>query len=253
MLKFAYLNLKDHPRGNIILLELLNNNFIPAIIIEENSSLAQKNKNAITSAVANFNFPQTKEMAAKHNIKVLEVDNHNDENCILELAKLNLDLIILGDTRVMKSGIINSARLGVINSHPGYLPDVRGNNPYIWALANNLPQGCSVHFIDENIDTGDLILREKIDLKTCPTYPDLLQTINSLCAKLMVEATKQISENTCVRIPQSQLEKSGDKVRTPTFLAAPSDVKITAIQKLEGGQIEGDQKLEGASSKRFQR
>lgn len=234
-MKFAYLNLKDHPRGNVILQHLIKGGFTPSIIIEENSSLAKKNRDGIISTFKNSseNFLLTKDAIADQNIFLSEVKNHNDRSCEDLLKKFDLDLIVLGDTRIIKKNIMVIPKIGTLNSHPGYLPDVKGNNPYIWAIINNLPQGCSIHFIDDNVDTGDVLLREMIDQKTCKSYVDLLQKINYLCADLMMKAVSQIADKTYVRTPQSKLKFVKKDHVDQEFYAASPEVKEMAIHKLE--------------------
>ena len=234
-MNFAYLNLQDHPRGNVILQHLIKNKFIPLAIIEENSPLAIKNKNSVTSVFKNSSekFPLTQDLALANNIPVFQVENHNDERCENLLRELKLDLIVLGDTRIIKKNIMNIPKIGIVNSHPGYLPDVRGNNPYIWAIVNDLPQGCSVHFIDENVDTGDLLSRELIDIKTCISYPDLLSRINNLCAKLMLDVLQKISNKTYTAQPQSTIKFIKENHVDREFFAASSEIKKAAIYKIE--------------------
>lgn len=232
-MRFGYLNLKNHPRGNIILQNLLSSGLIPSIIIEEDSTLAAKNYNSIASYFDKNTFANTSDIIRNYNIPLIEVKNHNDLDCENILKEQKLDLIVLGDTRIIKNNIMSLPEIGIINSHPGYLPDVRGNNPYIWALIHDLPQGCSVHFIDENIDTGDLILREEIEIKNFKSYPALLNKINDLCAKLIVEAVRKINTGDYQRIPQSMIKPVNPKHQIREFLAASDDIKKQAIKKLE--------------------
>ncbi len=208
-MNFAYLNLKNHPRGNVILRELVQQGFVPSIIIEEDSVLAQKsiaNFATIKNLPTDFFPTSAQDIIANFNIPLAHVANHNDENCENLLKRFAPDLIVLGDVRIIKKNIRDIPTIGTINSHPGYLPDVRGNNPYIWAIIHDLPQGCSIHFIDENIDTGDILLREEIPAKTYKSYPDLLQKINNLCAELMVKALRQIVAKEHNPLNQTTLE-----------------------------------------------
>jgi methionyl-tRNA formyltransferase len=234
-MNFAYLNLQDHPRGNIIMRHLVQNGFIPSIIIEEKSSLAVKNRNSLLSAFINYEevIPSTKNIIADLNIPLVQVANHNDDECEKLLKNFDLDLVVLGDTRVIKKNIMNIPKLGIINSHPGYLPDVKGNNPYIWALIKDLPQGCSIHFIDETVDTGDILLRREIKLDGCRSYANLLNTINYLCADLMLEAVKQIKDYTFTRTPQIKLSFVKKDHVDCEFYAASKEIKEEAIRKLE--------------------
>jgi methionyl-tRNA formyltransferase len=234
-MKFAYLNLQEHPRGNVILQRLIKNNLIPSLIIEERSSLAEKNRNSVLSAFENTDvvFPSTKELIKNYNIPLFVVDNHNNNECQKLLDKGGLDLIVLGDTRIIKDNIRKIPKIGIVNSHPGYLPDVKGNNPYIWAIIHDLPQGCSIHFIDENVDTGDVILRQKINMESCDSYQQLLQIINDLCADLMVRAVQQIGNGTVFRTSQSALEFENIHHVDREFFVASYEDKKFALQKLK--------------------
>lgn len=235
-MNFAYLNLQDHPRGNVILQHLINNGFIPSIVIEESSSLASKSRNSIISSFNNNleSFPLTKNILSNFKVPLVHVKNHNDEKCEELLKKFDLDLIVLGDTRIIKENIRSIPKIGTVNSHPGYLPDVKGNNPCIWAIIHDLPQGCSIHFIDENVDTGDVLMREMIDLKTCESYIDLLNKINYLCADLMLKTLQQIKNGTHIRTPQSQLKFTKENHVDREFYAATAEIKEAALRKLKG-------------------
>ena len=234
-MKFAYLNLKDHPRGNVILQHLIESGLTPTIIIEEDSSLSVKNRNSIIFTFKNSseNFPLTQDVIANHDILLARVENHNDKQCEELLKRFDLDFILLGDTRVIRKNIMCIPKKGIINAHPGYLPDVKGNNPYIWAIINDLPQGCSIHFIDENVDTGDVLLREIIPPETYKSYTDLLRKINHLCADLMTKAVKQIINRNYARIPQSKLKFIKTNHIDQEFYVAPLAIKEAAISKLE--------------------
>ena len=63
---------------------------------------------------------------------------------------------------ILDKKIINKFNTGVVNFHPSYLPFGRGKDPYFWSIVNDEPFGISCHFIDENIDCGDLIIQKKI-------------------------------------------------------------------------------------------
>ncbi|MEO0443648.1 MAG: formyltransferase family protein [Pseudomonadota bacterium] len=229
-MKIAYLNLKSHPRGNHMLHALALTKYCPQLLIEEDSALAQKSYQTLTSELIKAKknaVPTTQEIIAHKNIEYLSVKNHNDTQAENALKAFMPDLIVLGDTRIIKPHIIRLAPMGIVNVHPGYLPDVRGNNPYIWSIIHNLPSGCSVHFIDEHIDTGPLLLRQKLDPGSYSSYAHFLFAINALCGQLVAEAVQRIAENTIEAIPQSQLKIEG-QVEFSTFTAAPLAIKNKA-------------------------
>jgi folate-dependent phosphoribosylglycinamide formyltransferase PurN/quercetin dioxygenase-like cupin family protein len=235
-LKFAFLNLKGQPRGNYMLNCLIKAGFKPAIVIEENSTLAEKGHDNLTRELKKLGPavplpPSLAEIIKGSDIRRFEVANHNNEQCEKILGTLKPDLVVLGDTRIIGSHIIQIPEIGVVNVHPGYLPDVKGNNPYVWAIIHDLPQGCTVHFIDENIDTGPIILRQKINVHTIDSYPHLLAEINHVCGELLQEALYYIRAGMRQGIPQQHFPRETPELGTFSF--APPETKATAIRKLE--------------------
>lgn len=235
-LKFAYLNLKEQPRGNYMLDCLVRAGLEPGVVIEENSSLARKGRDSLTSELQKIAPevplpPPLADIIGSRNIPRLEVANHNDGRCEEILKDLQPDLIVLGDTRIIQPHIINIPTIGIVNIHPGYLPDVRGNNPYIWSIIHDLPQGCTVHFIDPEIDTGPIILRRRIEPEEEWSYPFLLSEINRICGDLLVEALHYIRGGMVQGIPQESFPVAVGEPRY--FELASPEIKATAIAKLE--------------------
>ena len=236
--RFAYLNLRENPRGNAMLQRIIEAGHQPIMVIEEKSKLAKKNAVSLTKELKQL-LPEIslsarmQEIVRLNNIEYAEVANHNDEHSEEILRSLSLDLIVLGDTRVIRPNILQIPKIGIINIHPGYLPDVRGNNPYVWALVHDLPQGCSVHFIDEDIDTGPIILRKKIHLKRGSTYPQLLFQINQLCGALLAKALNQLAMGKIKYKAQEDFKMLTDFY--PTFKSASVEVKNKAKKKLSEG------------------
>lgn len=214
---------------------LIGAGLLPAAIVEERSSLAAKGRASLTKELARLAptvpLPRSlAEIVAADPIRCEEVANHNDAHCIAILEEIQPELIVLGDTRIITPPVINLPPLGVVNVHPGYLPLVRGNNPYVWALLHDLPQGVSVHFIDEGIDTGPILVRRELEVAEGISYPQLLKEINVLCGDLLIEAMYCIL-NGQVGVPQSSFPEAREAM--PTFRAATEQVKAAALLKLK--------------------
>ena len=93
--------------------------------------------------------------------------------------------------------LINSCR-GIINIHPGILPNYAGCNCVEWALLNNDPVGITAHFMDKNYDSGPIISKKHINLSLCKTYEDIrikvyLETIKMMRYILMQILKKNIN------------------------------------------------------------
>ncbi len=78
----------------------------------------------------------------------------------------NIDIVIsFLFWKIIKKPLINFAKIGCINLHPAPLPDFRGFSPYSFAIYNNSPTwGVTAHFVDEKIDTGDIIKVNKFPI-----------------------------------------------------------------------------------------
>ena len=87
------------------------------------------------------------------------VNSINSVDTIKLLQQLKPDLIIVNGTRIISKKVLNSVNCKFINTHSGITPKYRGVHGMYWALANNdlANSGVTVHFVDEGIDTGNII------------------------------------------------------------------------------------------------
>ena len=93
--------------------------------------------------------------------------------------------------RILNKNVIDCFSNGIINFHPGVLPENRGLDNLKWAIYNNLPQGVTTHFIDENIDVGYEIYKELLEVDVSDTLFD----INSKLFDLQMEQLNKLIEN----------------------------------------------------------
>src|SRR5690606_29367783 len=102
-----------------------------------------------------------KEYALKQNIKVLQPVNLKDKSFIDELRSLNANLQIVVAFRMLPEIVWNMPEFGTFNLHASLLPNYRGAAPINWAIINGETKtGVTTFFIDEKIDTGEIILQE---------------------------------------------------------------------------------------------
>jgi folate-dependent phosphoribosylglycinamide formyltransferase PurN len=224
--------LEGHPRGNYALLQLLKAGFRPELVIEESSALAKKNRDTLLRDIGDSPLcPSTETVLRGSDVRRILVANHNDAECKKAISSLEPELTILGDTRILHPQIFGIAGIGTVNIHPGYLPVVRGNTPYLWAVYHDLPQGCTAHYVDEGIDTGSILVRNFLSVSRVRSYRELLVAIQRCCAETAVEALTEHVEGRVASIPQDKMkwEEQGFQ----TFRLAPRSVKAAAIAKIE--------------------
>ena len=230
---FAYLLLKEHPYGREMLRQILSEGFIPTIIISEDSAIADEEREKFLKRIEGNPIAPTIESQladlSGQGIEVphLEVAIHNSEQVMPHIADLPLDLIVFGGTRIIRGEILDHPKDGVVNSHPGLLPDCRGSASPAWSVYHDIPIGSSTHFCDNGIDTGDLLLRREVPVKRGMTYEDLCYETLVLAGVLMKEALMGYEEGRWdeMRHPQGESEH-------PTFRNAPEDVLQVVYEKL---------------------
>lgn len=109
----------------------------------------------------------------------------NSQYFIDKIKDQAIDIVLLlWFPTIVKSECIQAAKIGFINLHPSLLPYNRGKHPYYWSIVDNTPAGVSLHFIDKNIDEGDILVQEEIEVPITMTadqlYEKSLNTIENL-------------------------------------------------------------------------
>ncbi|MFP6749649.1 MAG: formyltransferase family protein [Alphaproteobacteria bacterium] len=100
------------------------------------------------------------ELAKARGITLLTPGKVNAEDFVERISALRPELnISMSYNQILRRPIIDTAPLGFINCHAGKLPRYRGRNVINWALINNETEiGLTIHYVNEGIDTGDIIL-----------------------------------------------------------------------------------------------
>jgi len=139
-----------------------------------------------------------------------ETDVNSDEFYNL-VTPLNCDIFVsMSFNQIFKPRILNVPRLGTINCHAGMLPFYRGRNILNWALINGEKEfGITVHYVDEGIDTGDIILQRAFPITDDDDYRSLLEKAYSECAIILFDALKLIQDSKVFRIKQNIIHPTG--------------------------------------------
>ncbi len=137
---------------------------------------------------------------------LLQPENLSDEEFLSTLQSFKADLFVVVAYRKLPNKVWQMPPMGTINFHPSYLPDYRGAAPINWAIINGETQtGITIFFINENIDSGDIILQETIAINFDDTADTLSEKIIKRGVPLLIKAIKQIENNNITPIPQHQL------------------------------------------------
>jgi methionyl-tRNA formyltransferase len=141
---------------------------------------------------------------------IFEADDLSDPSVTKVISDLKPDLalsVLFGT--ILNSQFIGMFPLGVINIHPSYLPYNRGAYSNVWSIVDGTPAGTTIHFIDEGVDTGDIIAQTQI-----PVEP--FDTGKSLYEKLEVESLK-LFKKTWPKIESGNFERKKQTREGGTF------------------------------------
>jgi methionyl-tRNA formyltransferase len=230
---FAFLLLKEHPYGREMLKQILSEGFIPAVIISEDSAIGDEEREKFLKRIeGNPIAPTIEEQLLKLanagiDIPHIEVPIHNSDEVMPNITNLELDLIVFGGTRIIRGEILDHPKDGVINSHPGLLPECRGSASPAWSVFHDIPIGSSTHFCDNGIDTGQLLLRREVPVKRGMTYEDLCFETLVLAGVLMKEALIAYEAGLWGEMQRPQGESD-----YPTFRNATEEVLQVVYEKL---------------------
>jgi methionyl-tRNA formyltransferase len=174
---------------------------------------AKDNTIDIRFICARFNSPDPvlKECALEREIDWILEQNINSPSFIKRIGVYNCDLFVsMSFDQIFHRDIINLPPLKTINCHAGKLPFYRGRNILNWALINDEKEfGITVHYVNEGIDTGDIILQRCYSIADTDTYATLLKHAHKECASILYDAVKQIMGGTAEKIPQHTIHPVG--------------------------------------------
>ena len=146
------------------------------------------------------------EVADKYCISVFQPEKiKNDYERILEVKP---DIIITcAYGQIIPKVLLDLPRLGCINVHASLLPKLRGGAPLHHAIIDGLDKtGVTIMYMDEAMDTGDIISTVAYDIKSSDTTEDIHDTLRELGAKLLIETLPSIITGTNRRIKQNETE-----------------------------------------------
>lgn len=155
--------------------------------------------------------PVLKQWAEKLDVPFLPHENVNAKDFLDTVAAFNADIFVsMSFNQILRSDIINMPPRGFINCHAGALPFYRGRNPLNWALINGENEfGITVHYVDEGIDTGDIIHQQMFPISMEDDYGSLLKLAFSECANVLIKAVMLCRDNQVKAIKQETIHPVG--------------------------------------------
>lgn len=137
-------------------------------------------------------------LADRYSIPVLLLDKINSPESLAQLKEFGADLFVLcGYNKIIKKQVIDIPSLGTINLHGGKLPEYRGAAPINWQIINGeTTGGCSIIYVDEGIDTGDIISQEIYPIEAEDTHASILEKTLEIFPRLLLQVLEKIEKGT---------------------------------------------------------
>ncbi|MGD0583862.1 MAG: methionyl-tRNA formyltransferase [Bacteroidales bacterium] len=167
-----------------------------------------------------------REFAELSYLPVLQPEKLKDPEFIEALKGFKADIFVVVAFRMLPEAVWNMPPMGTINLHASLLPHYRGAAPINHVLINGeQTTGVTTFFINEQIDTGNLLLREEIPIFPYENAGDLHNRLMELGARLVIRTIEGLVKNTIIGIPQSQFLKPGETPK-PAPKIFPGDCVI---------------------------
>lgn len=155
-----------------------------------------------------LNESAVKKYALSKELNILQPKNLKNEDFHDKLKDLKADIQIVVAFRMLPKSVWQMPKLGTFNLHASLLPAYRGAAPIHWAIINGERKtGATTFFIDDKIDTGEIILKEEIAISDTETVGTLHDKLMYLGANLVAKTVDLIATGNVVTIKQPVLEE----------------------------------------------
>lgn len=146
-----------------------------------------------------------KEVAVKYNIPVFQPERlRRDREALNIIKELLPDLIVvIAFGQILPKEVLEIPRLGCINVHASLLPKLRGAAPINWSIINgDKKTGITTMMMDEGLDTGDMLLKEEVEINEDETAGELHDRLMEIGSNLLMDTLKALEEGKLVREKQ---------------------------------------------------
>lgn len=145
-----------------------------------------------------------KKRALKLGLPVIDVPDVKSDEFEKKLLELAPDLLVVVAFRILPSNILAVPKLGSVNLHASLLPRYRGAAPIHHAIIQGEKEtGCTVFFLDEKVDTGEIIGQVKTPIGPNETTGELYNRLKELGADLLMQSVQEIADGAVNRLPQN--------------------------------------------------
>ncbi len=161
----------------------------------------------------NMQQSAVKKVALDKGIKILQPEKLKSPEFLEELKSLQADVHVVVAFRMLPEVVWNMPPLGTINLHASLLPQYRGPAPINWAIINGEKEtGITTFKLQHQIDTGNILLQEKIMIGEDQTAGELHDRMKEIGADLLVKTLKGLAEGALNETTQSWSDGDGQTI-----------------------------------------
>ena len=166
--------------------ELIKNHNVLAVISQPDKPKG-RGKKLVNTPVRQFALDNGIE-------KIYQPEKIKDEEIIKQLESLNADLfVVVAYGQILSEKVLNIPKYGCINVHGSLLPKYRGAAPIQWSIINGEEKtGVTIMYMEKGLDSGDMILKEEIDIDKKETYKTLHDKMSIVGARALIKAIEFI-------------------------------------------------------------
>lgn len=157
-----------------------------------------------------------KQYAVANNLPLLQPVNLKDPKFVEELRSLEANLFVVIAFRMLPEVVWSMPELGTFNLHASLLPKYRGAAPINWAVINgDTETGVTTFFLKHEIDTGDIIRQERIEIAPTDNVGDVHDRLMMLGADLTIDTIDHIIAGDLKPIPQEEILQGAEPTPAP--------------------------------------
>lgn len=175
-----------------------------------------------------------KQYALQQGLQVLQPEKLKDETFLHELQQLQADLQVVVAFRMLPEVVWAMPPKGTFNLHASLLPQYRGAAPINWVLINGEKEtGVTTFFLSHEIDTGQIIFREKTPVSDDDNAETLHDRLMVMGAQLVLKTVDAITDNNVQPIPQQELLVNDTELKTAPKICKETcrvDWRKTAVE-----------------------
>lgn len=140
--------------------------------------------------------PPVKEFCERKNLEVLQPEDPNSREFVEKIKKLDTDLIVvIAYGHILKKDLLSIPKMGCLNIHASLLPALRGPAPIQWAILEGLKEtGLTAMWMDEGVDTGNILFQEKVGITSNETFGSLHDKLGQISGPFLVRVLSYLHQ-----------------------------------------------------------